>query len=165
MNAAQCYHAKLAYSIITILLLVNPVVVEAENNNTSLTDESISVCGVIASHLPPFCKCINYISKPTMGQINCTVKLPYSIDTLLVVSTIAPCADPAYIKIRVFDGRHIDHTFGPLTASGIKELPIPYLSIGIPGVGDAGVTAAVGFGGNLENLHVDLGIDACLKSK
>ena len=33
MNAAQCYHAKLAYSIITILLLVNPVVVEAENNN------------------------------------------------------------------------------------------------------------------------------------
>ncbi len=154
-------------------VVINIFSVLGENNITSTTNnnndnnnalEAISVCNIISPHLPQFCECVNYISNPTMAQLNCSVTLPYHVDTLKVVSTLAPCADPAYIKIRVVDGKkHIDHTFGPITATGMKELPIPYLSIHIPEVGEAGVTAAVELGGNLEQLDVSIGIDACIK--
>lgn len=71
---------------------------------------------------------------------------------------------PAYLTLRVAEEKHhIGHTFGPISAEGVKDYPVPGLSVDIPEIGEAGINAALGIDGDVENLKIEIGLDACAK--
>lgn len=125
-----------------------------------LNASSFSVCNIIGSHLPSKCKCNDYDT--STAQINCTIDF-LGRDEIDVSATISPCSMPAYLELRVEEEKHhIGHTFGPISAEGTKDYPVPGLSIDIPKIGEAGINAALGIDGDVENLKIEIGLDVSI---
>ena len=120
-----------------------------------------SVCNIIGSHLPSKCTCKDY--DVSDAQINCTINF-LNRDEIDVSATLSPCSMPAYLELRVEEEKHhIGHTFGPISAEGVRDYPVPGLSVDIPKIGEAGINAALGIDGDVENLKIEIGLDACAK--
>ena len=126
-----------------------------------LNTSSFSVCEIIGSHLPSECKCTDF--QKSDAQVNCTIDF-LGRDEIDVSATISPCSLPAYLELTVVEEKHhIGHTFGPISSEGVEDYPVPGLSVDIPKVGEAGINAAIGIDGDLEDLKIEIGLDACAK--
>ena len=118
-------------------------------------------CGEITPHLPSdSCSCT---SLPLGAKVGCTVNF-FDVDTIGITASLDLCDDPASADIRVNDTKiGIDHELAGLTAGKLVDVPIPGLSLTIPKIGSVGVNAVFDIEGDLEQLDLKLGIDACGK--
>jgi hypothetical protein len=57
----------------------------------------------------------------------------------------------------------INYPISDLVAGINKRIPIPYLSLSVPELGNLGVDAVVNLSGNLNAFSIKLGLDACGK--
>merc|ERR1711862_699550 len=75
---------------------------------------------------------------------------------------ILPCANTSHVDIAVTESKHnIDFKVADVEAGTEKDIPVPGLSVDIPEVGSAGVDVAVEVDGNLDNLRLKVGLNAC----
>ena len=117
-------------------------------------------CGEIAPHLPDRCSCT---SLQFGAKVGCAVDF-LDVDTIGITASLDLCTDPASADIRVNDTKlGIDHELAGLTAGKLVDIPIPGLSLTIPKIGSIGVNAVFDIEGDLEELDIKLGIDACGK--
>lgn len=115
-------------------------------------------CGEIQPHLPNHCSCT---SLQLGAKVGCTIDF-LDVDTIGLTATLDLCDDPASADIRVNDTKlHIDHELAGLTAGKAIDVPIPGLSLAIPKLGSVGVNAVFDIEGDLAELDVKIGIDAC----
>ena len=49
-----------------------------------------------------------------------------------------------------------------ITAGEVEDIPIPGVSVDIPGLGEAGLVMSAEIDGNIDALTMDLGLDACV---
>ena len=163
--AFLCSQMNYSISLLVLLFLVGSfhvTTIEATHNPPQeVNASSFSVCKIIGSHLPSKCTCKDY--DVSDAQINCTINF-LNRDEIDVSATLSPCSMPAYLELRVEEEKHrIGHTFGPISAEGVRDYPVPGLSIDIPKIGEAGINAALGIDGDVENLKIEIGLDACAK--
>lgn len=92
-----------------------------------------------------------------------SVKCPVEVfeQTVYVGMDVEPCRKPARIDMTV-SWESGQYSFTVLSTDDVEEIPIPGLSLYIPGVGDVGMDVAVGFSGNVDELTVKVGLDACV---
>lgn len=118
-----------------------------------------SLCSIVADDLPSYCNCTDLDLGATL---TCSVDM-LDIETVGVEAILAPCATTAHMDLDIFEtDLGINHTIAGVSAGEEKDIPIPGLDIDIPVVGNAGVNVAVEFGGNPSEVHVKLGLDACI---
>lgn len=119
-----------------------------------------SICGVIGGYLPSFCQCQDRANYESL--VSCGVDL-FGYDTVTVVMDIAPCASRAYVDLSVHDSKFgVKYDIGKVAAGTDEDFDIPGLSIDIPGVPvSAGVVVDVKVDGNIDNLELQVGVDAC----
>jgi len=97
------------------------------------------------------------------AKVGCTINF-LDVDTIGLTASLDLCDDPASADIRVNDTKFgIDHELAGLTAGKAVDVPIPGLSLTIPKIGSVGVNAVFDIEGDLEELDIKLGIDACGK--
>uniref|UniRef100_A0A7S2CHA3 Uncharacterized protein n=1 Tax=Florenciella parvula TaxID=236787 RepID=A0A7S2CHA3_9STRA len=84
------------------------------------------------------------------------------MDTVGVVLDLEPCSDPATVSFEMTEATlGIDYTYS-FSAGDSEMIPVPDLSVDIPGLGGAGVYMDVVISGNAESLSLSIGIDACI---
>jgi len=120
-----------------------------------------SFCGVLAPDMPTFCDCTD---APYGGTLNCTVAIVAAgetLDTVGVILDLQPCALPMYFSFEVTEETAgVDYMY-EITAGEQEEIPIPDVSVVIPGLGEAGLFMTVDIEGNIDALKMDIGLDAC----
>lgn len=116
------------------------------------------LCDYIADYLPSFCSC----EDKDLGAIaQCDVDV-LGLDTIGVKADFEPCAQPLHIDLEITESdMGIDYPITGITAGEDNEIPIPGLSWGIPIVGTADAEMAVKIDGNLDDVTISLGVDAC----
>eukprot|EP00928_Gymnodinium_smaydae_P091304 TRINITY_DN75008_c0_g1_i1.p1 TRINITY_DN75008_c0_g1~~TRINITY_DN75008_c0_g1_i1.p1 ORF type:complete len:264 (-),score=23.88 TRINITY_DN75008_c0_g1_i1:125-916(-) len=118
------------------------------------------MCAIISKDLPARCNCTD---KTLGGTVFCRMAVLGS-DMFGMQVDIAPCEDPAHIAIQVTESKHhVNLTVGGIEAGETEEIPIPGLAIGIPHIGNAGLDVAVGIEGDLKELGLSVGVNACVK--
>ena len=126
------------------------------------SENGTTFCGVLEPDLPSFCGCVD---APYGGTLNCTVAITaggVTLDTVVVVLDLQPCALPMYFSFEVTEAAAgVDYKY-EITAGEEEMVPVPYLSVAIPGLGEAGVFMIVDIDGNIDALTIDIGVDACV---
>jgi len=119
-----------------------------------------SACTYLSQYLPSFCQCTD---TSTLGAtLECSVNV-LDIDTVGVRADFEPCADPLHMDLEITESTFgIDYPIADLTAGTDEEVPIPGLSFSIPVVGSAGANMAIKIDGNVADLTVAVGVDACM---
>lgn len=150
--------------------LIKKSVVEVESfpgrpsNNTKVHvgSEADSMCDLVSGDIPSFCSCAD---EALGGTMTCTVDIEFggvTLDTVGVILDIEPCADPATVSFEMTEATlGIDYTYGYSTGDS-EMIPVPDLSVDIPGLGGAGVYMDVIISGNADSLSLSVGIDACI---
>ena len=88
-----------------------------------------------------------------------------NIDTVGVRMDFEPCADPLYLSLDVTESAMgFEYNLGEFKAGEDDEVPIPGLMFGIPLIGSAQAEMAIKMSGNIQDLTVQLGLDACMSS-
>jgi len=125
------------------------------------TDDD-TLCDVIDPWLDPtYCSCVN---KDLGGIAQCNVSL-MGLDTIGIEIDLEPCADPMDFSMDITEeDLHIDYPIAGITAGTSENVPIPGLSIDIPFVGSAGVVMVIKVDGNVDQLTISFGVDACIDS-
>jgi hypothetical protein len=119
------------------------------------SDESF--CTIIADDLPSECTCIDATYG---GTIDCQEDI--ILDTIGVKAEFLPCATEAHISLTIYETAiGFSYNVGSIGAGTSIDEPIPGLSIGLPGIADAGIYADASVSGNLDALTVTLGLNAC----
>ena len=124
------------------------------------TVTALDVCSIIDSSLPPWCECTDI---PAGASVECTTYVPGMGDFGPVI-LIAPCAAPAaqvVFSIRVAGRAPLSHTITAGTGCGGGTLDIPGLSIGLPGVANAGAVLEYDVEGDSNALAVSIDVNAC----
>ena len=123
-----------------------------------LTTATADFCGEISAYLPSECTCTEL---QYGANLACTVNF-FSEDTITIQGTLQLCKNPAEANIVISDTKFgIHHTLAGLTAGKAIDWPIPGLSLDIPDIGSVGVNAVFDIEGDLSNLDIKLGLDAC----
>lgn len=149
----QCYQED-SLSHAPLLENVDAVLVKRDN-------VSNNVCGVISGDLPARCQCTDELGGG--GSVDCLLGL-LDHDRIGVQLNILPCSVPARVDITVDDSDHGVHfEVAGVKAGQQKDIPIPGLTVGIPGLANAGVFLAVEVDGNAEALYLKIGLNACLQ--
>mmetsp|Transcript_20169 Transcript_20169/g.52003 ORF Transcript_20169/g.52003 Transcript_20169/m.52003 type:complete len:187 (+) Transcript_20169:71-631(+) len=86
-------------------------------------------------------------------------------DTFGIKVIADPCDKPASMKIDVVEKMFgIDVPIEKIVAGTELLTPIPGLAINIPNVGEANIDLDISFGGDVDEIEVKAGINACIKS-
>jgi hypothetical protein len=113
--------------------------------------------------LPDECSCSE--PHPLSLVIECTKPFDsmYFNDTIGMKIVIDPCDEQgSSMSLDVTEKEHhIDYKIAGLRAGEEKEIPIPGLSVIVPGLGSLGVDAAVLIMGNVDQLTMKVGLNAC----
>tara|TARA_B110000208_G_scaffold172770_1_gene216042 strand:+ start:304 stop:1173 length:870 start_codon:yes stop_codon:yes gene_type:complete len=121
---------------------------------------AVDFCAEINSYLPSECSCSSQNYGATVG---CVVNF-FDVDTIGITGELELCNKPATATIKVNDTKFgISHELAGLVAGRAIDVPIPGLDLDIPDIGSVGVNAAFDIEGDLENLEIKLGLDACGK--
>mmetsp|Transcript_89047 Transcript_89047/g.172493 ORF Transcript_89047/g.172493 Transcript_89047/m.172493 type:complete len:218 (-) Transcript_89047:193-846(-) len=125
------------------------------------TSNSTTFCSELADYLPSFCSCVD---SSFGGTLDCTVAIVaagVTLDTVGVILDMQPCAEPMYYSMEVTEADlGVDYKF-EIAADEEEEIPIPDVSVDIPGLGEAGLFADVSVFGNIDALEIHIGLDAC----
>ena len=116
------------------------------------------VCSLIGSDLPSFCKCSPV---DLGGRLNCTIDV-LGQDEIIATADVVPCASPAHVDVNVKEEAEKVNFNYTASLPETENVPIPYLSLDLPGVGKAGGFLDVKLSGSLEDLEVDLSLDVCI---
>jgi hypothetical protein len=122
--------------------------------------QNSSFCEIIADDLPSECACKD---KDLGGSVNCNVKVEK--DAIGVQLDVMPC-DPeaAHVDIAVTEATHnISWQVAGVKAGDEENYPIPGLSVDIPKVGSVGLDLSAEVDGDLDNLRMEIGFNACAK--
>lgn len=114
--------------------------------------------------LPKECFCKEPGPFSLLVQCNKKFTNKYFNDTIGMKIDVEPC-NPlgSSISLDVVEKDHdIDYTITGIRAGESKNIPIPGLSILVPGIGHLGVDAAVYIGGNPDQLTLKVGLNACV---
>ena len=121
-------------------------------------------CDMVTPELPTALGC-TCVDESLGGTIKCTVPIDVAgstIDTVGVVLSLQPCADPMTFSFEMTEAtENIDYTYD-IAAGEAAEVPVPGISWEIPGLGAAGAYMDIAVSGNVEKLQLSLGIDACV---
>jgi hypothetical protein len=140
----------------TILHSSWPTPARAAKPNNPKKDDGL--CEYIADYLPSFCSCED---KQYGGIAQCSVNV-LDLDTIGVKLDIEPCGDPLTVSLEVTESDlGIDYPITGLTAGEDEDIPIPGLSWDLPVIGSAGANMAVKIDGNIEDVTLTIGVDAC----
>lgn len=114
------------------------------------------LCSIIYDDLPSFCSCTpNDIG----GKVECSISI--FDDTVNFIANIQPCAQPADIEFEISDtDLGVDYT-KTISMQDSEQFDIPGLTFGIPGYASASAVADVTVGGDLDDVEISLGLDAC----
>ena len=83
------------------------------------------------------------------------------LDTVGVVLDMEPCAVPMYYSFTMTDADS-GISYSTEFDVGVEEaIPVPGVSVVVPGLGTAGVYMDTLINGNIDSLTIDIGIDAC----
>ena len=83
-------------------------------------------------------------------------------DTIGVKASVLPCAKVANMALEITDSKFgINFPIAGVEAGEIKSIDVPGLSVDIPKIGSAGVVIDLGIDGNVDNLELKVGLDAC----
>ena len=116
-------------------------------------------CDYIWDDLPDECDCDD---RDYGGIVECDVDL-MGLDTVGVKIDIEPCAEPMKFEMDITESDlGIDYPIVNIGPGTDEHVPIPGLSIDLPGVGDAGVDAIISLDGNIDELTLGFGVDACV---
>lgn len=117
-----------------------------------------ALCEIIAGDLPSRCTCEDH---QFGGVIDCRVAIIFH-DTIGVRADILPCDDTAHVDLVVTESKHsVNITVAGIGAGHTKNFPIPFASVDIPKIGSVGLDASVRVDGDLDTLHLEIGLDAC----
>ena len=123
------------------------------------TARATSLCSIVSGDLPSSCSCQD---QQLGATLTCSVNM-LGVETVGVQAVLAPCDSTAHMDLDIYEtDLGINYTIAGVSAGEEKDIPIPGLDIDIPVIGNAGVNVAVEFGGNLSELEVKLGLDACI---
>ena len=121
---------------------------------------AVDFCNEISPILPSECSCSSQQYGATVG---CAVNF-FDVDTIGLTGEFELCHNPASATIKVNDTKFgINHELAGLVAGKAIDFPIPGLSLDIPDIGSVGVNAVFDIEGDLENMDIKLGLDACGK--
>jgi len=122
-------------------------------------DAHRSLCGVVQEQLPSRCSCID----AQLGAVVSCRVLFLENDEVDVIAELLPCDDEAHMDLVVLERDHGFHvTMAGISADEEKRAAIPGLSFLVPGVGNVGAEAVVLMTGNLDDVHLSAGVDACI---
>ena len=111
--------------------------------------------------MPMGCKCTD--NGKLASTIVCGMKL-LDLDQFYITLNLSPCAQASAFSVVVSETRlGFKFPITGLNAGQSKQVLIPGLAAGIPGVAGVGVTLDVEFGGNIASFYLKLGINACGK--
>jgi hypothetical protein len=117
-------------------------------------------CGMLTPHLPSECGCGEQQYGASVG---CAVDL-FGQDTVGIYANLNLCGEPATADILVNDTKfHVSKELAGLHAGKAVDFPVPGLSIDIPDIGSVGVDLAFDIEGDLDEMEIKLGLDACGK--
>ena len=94
-------------------------------------------------------------------QIYCTIDL-LDVDEINFTANFQPCADEAEADFEVVEEDAGINYQTSYRGGEAETFPVPGLTVGIPVVGDANVVIAADIEGNLSELQVHIGLDACM---
>ena len=124
---------------------------------TTLTN-AINFCGDLSPHLPSECSCEDQNEGAT---VKCGIDF-FGEDTITLTGDLELCQSPARATIVIDDSKFgVHHELAGLTAGRALDFPIPGLSLDVPDIGSVGVNAVFDIEGDIENLEIKLGLDAC----
>lgn len=124
---------------------------------TVASADNATFCGAVANKLPKECECQD---KTKGGVASCQVKVMN--DTIGMEVEIEPCDTIAHISLLITESQHgISFPVKNIQAGDIQEVPIPHLSVAIPGYGTVGLDASGSIDGNPDHLTVKAGFNAC----
>mmetsp|Transcript_153281 Transcript_153281/g.293552 ORF Transcript_153281/g.293552 Transcript_153281/m.293552 type:complete len:191 (-) Transcript_153281:302-874(-) len=116
-------------------------------------------CEILSRDLPSKCGCADAVRG---GTVNCTLAL-LEHDRIGVRLDVRPCDEVAHVNIAVIEASHgINFTVAGVRAGQTKEIPVPGLAVYIPHLGNAGLDVSVRVEGNLDELHMEVGLNACV---
>lgn len=126
---------------------------------------------------PSMCERIHPEDLPE--ECTCSEKEPYGLvvacaktfnsssfnDTIGMKIDIDPCnKDGSSVSVDVTEAEHgIDFPIAAVRAGEEKNVPIPGLSVIVPGIGHVGIDAAILVTGNPDSLTLKVGLNACAK--
>jgi hypothetical protein len=96
-------------------------------------------------------------------DLQCNVDF-FDLDTIGLDLNLSPCVNPASATLSVTDTKfNIHHELAGLHAGKALQWPIPGLSLSLPDVGEVGVVVDFNIEGNIAELDLSVGLDACGK--
>jgi len=141
----------------------NGSVQRVENVDASFSglQDGISFCALLQPKTLSACDC-EETDGGRGGVLSCSVSVDG--DKLGLELAVKPCALPeAYIDLAATESLHnLSFSLAGIKAGQEESFPLPGVSIAIPKVGNAGLDVVVELGGNLDNLTIEAGFDACL---
>ena len=126
----------------------------------SSVSADLNFCGVLAAHLPSECSC----SEQQYGaSVGCAVDL-FGQDTVGIYADLSLCSAPATADVLINDTKfHVSKELAGLHAGEAIDFPVPGLSVDIPEIGSVGLDLAFDIEGDLAEMEIKLGLDACGK--
>lgn len=122
-------------------------------------------CDVIhPEELPVECTCVEPGHNRLVVECLKTFTNEYFNDTIGMKIDIDPCNElGSSISLDITEkDHHIDFVVAGIRAGEQKNIPIPGLSIAVPGIGHLGVDVTVLIAGNPDKLILSVGLNACL---
>ena len=105
-----------------------------------------TVCSVLENQMPMGCKCTD--NGKLSSSIACGMKL-LDLDQFYITLNLSPCAQAAALSVVVSETKlGFKFPITGLSAGQSKQVLIPGLAVGIPGIGGVGVTLDIKFGGS-----------------
>jgi len=124
--------------------------------------ENRTACQVLGE-LPPECLCAEPHPFSLLIQCVKNFESPYWNDTVGVKLDLNPCdPDGSKLSLDITEANHgIDYPISQIRAGEEKNYPIPGASIHVPGMVNVGLDATVLILGNLDQLTLKVGLNAC----
>jgi hypothetical protein len=117
-------------------------------------------CDRIRGDLSPSCVCRN---ANLGGTVDCIIAVQGGDDFGLRMN-FKPCDKEGHADMVVTEKKiPIDYRLAGIAAGQEQDIPVPGLSLGIPGLADAGVDVSVLVAGNVDNMDLHVGVTSCAR--
>jgi len=145
-------------------VVLSLVAFSAAHVHANFTYRNKTACDVINQHeLPPECSCNEPGPYSVMVECEKEFQSKYFNDTIGMKVYVDPCNKlGSRISLDVIEKEHhIEYPITGIRAGESKNVPLPGLSVAVPGIGNVGLDAAILIAGNPDSLILKVGLNAC----